>query len=122
MNRYLCDISSVLRLKTPNKRGCASETKLLNFPARIANESLSMRYLTCFRLKSVEQALICLKNITIEDPSANCKRIAVYAISHVFYVKKRQTSVDLHQKRNYCSSLRELQMNRYLCDILRVLR
>src|ERR1700753_4336296 len=96
--------------------------KLLKFPGRIANESLSMRYLTCFTLKSVEQALICIRNITIEDPSANCKRIVIYAISHVFYVKKRQTSVDPHQKRNYCSSLRELQMNLYLYDNSRVLR
>src|ERR1700753_2222049 len=87
MNRYLCDISRVLRLKASNKPGSASETKLLKFPARIANESLSMRYLTCFTLKSVEQALICIRNITIEDPSANCKRIAIYATSHVFYVK-----------------------------------
>src|ERR1700753_1082628 len=101
MNRYLCDISRVLRYKSSNKRGSASETKLLKFPERIANESLSMRYLTCFTVKSVEQALICIRNITIEDPSANCKRIAIYAISHVFYVKKCQTSVDLHQKRNY---------------------
>src|ERR1700753_3390345 len=75
-----------------------------------------------FSLKIVEQSLVCIRNITIEDPSANCKRIAIYAISHVFYVKKRQTSVDLHQKRNYRSSLRELQMNRYLCDNSRVLR
>src|ERR1700753_3901800 len=103
-------------------RGSSSETQLLKFPARIENESLSMLYLTCFTLKCFKQGLICIRNVTIEVPSANCKRIAIYAISHVFYGKKRQTSVDLHQKRNYLSSQRELQTNRYLCDISRVLR
>src|SRR6201992_908338 len=95
--RYL----TCFTLEASNKRGSASETKPLKFPARIANESLSMRYLTCFTLKCAEQAWIFIRNITIEIQSANCKRIAIYAISHVFYVKKRQTSVDLHQKRNY---------------------
>jgi len=74
---------------------------LLKIPARIANESLSMRYLTCFTLKSVKQAWIFIRNETIDVYSENCKLIVIYAISHVFYVKKRQTSVDLHQKRNY---------------------
>src|SRR6201992_3767111 len=105
-----------------NKRGSSSDTKLLKFPARIANESLSMRYLTCFTLKSVKQAWIFIRNETIDVYSEKCKLSVIYAISHVFYVKKRQTSVDLHQKRNYGSSLRELQMNRYLCDNSRVLR
>src|ERR1700753_2915308 len=116
--RYL----TCFTLKTSNKRGCASETKLLKIPERIANESLSIRYLTCFTLKSVKQAWIFIRNETIDVYSENCKLIVIYAVCHVFYVKKRQTSVDLHQKRNYCSSLLELQMNRYLCDNSRVLR
>src|ERR1700753_851588 len=96
--RYL----TCFTLEASNKRGSASETKLLKFPARIANESLSMRYLTCFTLKCVEQAWIFIRNITIKVPSANSKLFVIYVISHAFYVKTRKTSGDRHKKRNYC--------------------